>query len=118
MNREEILKKFYLQNDEGKDMLLEKLVFCNFSDDQDFENYFRIDELKESELFCLISFLYQQDCFLMLLDIMKRYKERFISWDMSVIREMNFSEKFVSRLVKLDNFENAQNTKNAENSCA
>lgn len=92
-----ILKKF-LSQDEDKDILLEKLVFCQFADKYDFENYFRIKELEEGELFRLISFLYHQDCFLMLLDIMNRYKERFVSHNTSFLKELDFSEQFISRL--------------------
>lgn len=113
MDKEQMLERFYLQDDEGKDMLLEKLIFCQFSDEHDFENYFRLDELNEGELFCLISFLYKQDCFLMLFDIMEKYRERLISYDVSTIKEMEFSEEFIERFKRLDNFENAN--KSVEN---
>lgn len=63
MEKEQILQQLFSQTKEDKDILLEQLVFCKFANEYDFENYFRIGKLKESDLFCLISFLYHQDCF-------------------------------------------------------
>ena len=92
MDKKQILQRYFSQTNEDKSILLEKLAFCGFSDEYDFENYFRIDELEESELFCLISALYHQDCFLMMLDIMNRYRERFVLHDESLLKELDFSE--------------------------
>lgn len=61
MEKEQILQQLFSQTKEDKDILLEQLVFCKFANEYDFENYFRIGKLKESDLFCLISFLYHQD---------------------------------------------------------
>ena len=69
MEKEQILQQLFSQTKEDKDILLEQLVFCKFANEYDFENYFRIGKLKESDLFCLISFLYHQDCFLMMLTL-------------------------------------------------
>lgn len=88
--------------------MLEKFVFCESSDEKNFENYYRIKELDEGELFCLISFLYHQDCFLMMLDIMNRYKELFVSHDISLLNEIDFSEQFISRFAKLRNFSESE----------
>lgn len=108
--KNDVLKKFISQN-EDMNILLEKLVFCQFADEHDFANYFRINELEESELFCLIGFLYHQDCFLMMLDIMNRHMERFISHNISLLKEIDISEQFIKRLesfmsvrVRTDNF--------------
>lgn len=101
MIKEDTLKKFFSQ-DGDKSLLLEKMVFAKFANDYEFDNYFRIEELEESELFCLISFLYHQDCFLMLMDIMNRYRERFISHDDSFIEELDFTYQFISRLERLE----------------
>ena len=57
MEKEQILQQLFSQTKEDKDILLEQLVFCKFANEYDFENYFRIGKLKESDLFCLISFL-------------------------------------------------------------
>ncbi len=103
MDKEQILQRLFSQTKEDKDILLEQLVFCKFADEYDFENYFRIGKLKESDLFCLISFLYHQDCFLMMLDIMNRYRDRFVSHDESLLRELDFSEQFISRIARLEN---------------
>ena len=32
MQKEELLKEFYAQDEIGKEMILEKLVFCHFSE--------------------------------------------------------------------------------------
>ena len=61
MEKEQILQQLFSQTKEDKDILLEQLVFCKFANEYDFENYFRIGKLKESDLFCLISFLYHQE---------------------------------------------------------
>lgn len=103
MPKEELLKEFYAQNEIGKEMILEKFVFCHFSDEQNFENYFKIDELGEKEFFCLISLLYHQDCFLMISDIIKRYENRFLSHQDSFLKEIDFSERFQSRLTRMEN---------------
>lgn len=101
MEKEQILQQLFSQTKEDKDILLEQLVFCKFANEYDFENYFRIGKLKESDLFCLISFLYHQDCFLMMLDIMNRYRDRFVSHDESLLKELDFSEQFMSRIEKI-----------------
>lgn len=103
MDKEQILQRLFSQTKEDKDILLEQLVFCKFADEYDFENYFRIGKLRESDLFCLISFLYHQDCFLMMMDIMNRYRDRFVSHDESLLRELDFSEQFISRIARLEN---------------
>lgn len=101
MDKEELLQKFYDKDRDEKNIFLEKLVFCQFADDHDFENYFRIEELEESELFCLIGFLYHQDCFLMMLEIMNKYKQRFTSHSVLCLDETVFSEQLTSRLEKM-----------------
>lgn len=104
MDKEEFLQKFYDKDRDEKNLFLEYLVFCQFADDHDFENYFRIEELEEGELFCLIGFLYHQDCFLMMLEIMNRHKQRFVSHSVLYLDEIVFSEQFTSRLEKMGCF--------------
>lgn len=82
--------------------MLEKITFCSFADDWEFKNYFRLDELEESELDSLVSFLYQQDCYLMMLDVLNRYRERFTSQGVSLFDEVDFSDRFWSRLKKME----------------
>ena len=84
MDKKELRKRYDKLDGMGKALLLEKLAFCKFADHYDFGNYFRIGELKDSELLCLASFLYHHECFLMLMDIMNQYKERFIFADTSL----------------------------------
>ena len=81
---------------------MEKLAFCKFADRYDFENYFRIGELRDSELLCLASFLYHNECFLMLADIMNDHKERFIFADTSLLREFEPDETLMERMARLD----------------
>lgn len=102
MKKEQILQQLFSQSNQEKALLLEKLVFCKLSDKYDFENYFRIGELRDSELLCLISFLYHQDCFLMMLDIMDRYRERFVFYDESLLKELDFSEELIARMERLN----------------
>ena len=102
MDKKELWKRYEEQDNTGKALLLEKLTFCRFADRYDFENYFRIGELKDSELLCLASFLYQQECFLMLLDIMNHYKERFIFADTSLLREFELDDTLMERLSRVD----------------
>ena len=102
MDREELREKYDAQDGMGKALLLEKLAFCKFADKYDFENYFRIGELKDSELLCLVSFLYHQECFLMLLDIMNHYKERFIFADTSLLREFEPDDALMERIARID----------------
>lgn len=102
MQKEELLKELYTQDEIGKEIILEKLIFCHFSDEQNFENYFKIEELGERELFCLIGLLYHQDCFFMISDIINRHESRFLSHRDSLLKEIDFSERFHSRLSRLN----------------
>ena len=108
MKKEQIMQQLLLQSDENKALLLEKLVFCKLSDKYDFENYFRIGELRDSELLCLINFLYHQDCFYMMMDIMNRYRERFVSYDESLLKELDFSEELAARMERLNGLAECQ----------
>ncbi len=62
----------------------------------------RIGELKDSELLCLVSFLYHHECFLMLMDIMKHYKERFIFADTSLLRKFEPDDTLMERISRID----------------
>ena len=98
MDRKELREKYEKLDGMGKALLLERLTFCKHADKYDFENYFRIGELRDSELLCLASFLYHQECFLMLMGIMNNYKERFIFADTSLLREFEPDENLLERL--------------------
>ena len=102
MDKKELRKRYEELDGMGKALLLEKLAFCKFADHYDFENYFRAGELKDSELLCLASFLYHHECFMMLMDIMNQYKERFIFADTSLLREFEPDETFMERMARLD----------------
>ena len=101
MDKKELQKKYEEQDSTGRELLLEKLAFCKFADNYDFENYFRIDELSDSELLCLASFLYQQDCFLMLMEMLERYKEKFVLADSSLLRELEPDDALMERLSRI-----------------
>lgn len=101
MDKKELQKKYEEQDSAGRELLLEKLAFCKFADRYDFENYFRIDELNDSELLCLASFLYQQDCFLMLLEMLERYKEKFVLADSSLLLELEPDDALMERLSRI-----------------
>lgn len=105
MDKKELWKRYEKQDGMGKALLLEKLTFCRFADRYDFENYFRIGELKDSDLLCLASFLYHHECFLMLFDMMNQYKERFIFADTSLLREFEPDDALMERLSKIDALE-------------
>ncbi len=101
MDKKELQKKYEEQDSTGRELLLEKLAFCKFADNYDFENYFRISELSDSELLCLASFLYQQDCFLMLMEMLERYKEKFVLADSSLLRELEPDDALMERLSRI-----------------
>ena len=101
MDKKELQKKYEEQDSTGRELLLEKLAFCKFADHYDFGNYFRIGELKDSELLCLASFLYQQDCFLMLMEMLERYKEKFVLADSSLLRELEPDDALMERLSRI-----------------
>ena len=101
MDKKELQKKYEEQDSTGRELLLEKLAFCKFADRYDFENYFRISELSDSELLCLASFLYQQDCFLMLMEMLERYKEKFVLADSSLLRELEPDDALMERLSRI-----------------
>ena len=101
MDKKELQKKYEEQDSTGRELLLEKVAFCKFADRYDFENYFRIGELNDSELLCLASFLYQQDCFLMLMEMLERYKEKFVLADSSLLRELEPDDALMERLSRI-----------------
>lgn len=102
MDREELMRKYDALDEKGKAEMLEKVAFCSLSDDWDFNNYLRIGELKECELASLVSFLFQQDCFLMLSDILDSFRERFVSHDTTLLGEVPLSGQFCARMAKLE----------------
>ena len=102
MGKKELRKRYGELDGMGKALLLEKLAFCKFADRYEFDNYFRAGELKDSELLCLASFLYHHECFLMLMDIMNQYKERFIFADTSLLWEFEPDEILMERMARLD----------------
>ena len=102
MDKKELRKRYDKLDGMGKALLLEKLTFCKFADHYDFENYFRIEKLKDSELLCLVSFLYHHECYLMLMDIMNNYKERFIFADTSLLREFEPDNTLMERISRID----------------
>ena len=101
MDKKELQKKYGEQDSTGRELLLEKLAFCKFADNYDFENYFKTGELSDSELLCLASFLYHQECYLMLMDMMNRYKERFILADSSQLQEFEPDDALMERLSRI-----------------
>lgn len=101
MDKKELQKKYEEEDSTGRELLLEKLAFCKFADNYDFENYFRISELSNSELLCLASFLYQQDCFLMLMDMLEHHTEKFVLADSSLLRELEPDDALVERLSRI-----------------
>lgn len=101
MNKKILMQSYVAQDDDKKNIFLENLIFCQYADEHYFENYFRIEELEESELFELISFLYHQDCFLMMSEIMNKHKERFITFGEVTLEQVDISEQFISRLKRM-----------------
>ncbi len=101
MEKKELQKKYEEQDSIGRELLLEKLAFCKFADNYDFENYFRISELNDSELLCLASFLFHQECYLMLMDMIDRYKERFILADSSLLQDFESDDALIERLSRI-----------------
>ena len=102
MDKKELRKRYDKLDGMAKALLLEKLTFCKFADRYDFENYFRIEKLKDSELLCLASFLYHHECYLMLMDIMNKYKEKFIFADTSLLREFEPDNTLMERISRID----------------
>lgn len=102
MDKKGLIQQFDALDDDKKNIFLEKLIFCQYADEHYFESFFRIEELEESELFELVSFLYHQNCFLMILEIMNRYKERFITYNEMTFDEVDISEQFISRLERIE----------------
>lgn len=100
MCKDDAIKRF-LSQDEDQSLLMEKLVFAYFVDDCDIDRYLNIEHLELKELFKLLTVLYSKGCFLMILDIMSRYRERFIFHDVSVLNEFSDDPRFISRLEML-----------------
>ncbi|MCI8370848.1 MAG: hypothetical protein HFI75_00340 [Lachnospiraceae bacterium] len=94
-------------NEEDRQLLSEYMIFCQYADTFDFNNYFRLDELTESELMSIFDFLYHEDCFLMMQNLLNKYNRKLFYFEKSFLETTCIRNDFQDRLDKLVTYENA-----------
>lgn len=105
MNKKD-LKNIYksLEQKEQKILFIEQLILCEYADDYDFNNLFRIEELSESELYALLDFMYHEDCFLTMQRVLNKYKDKLVTLDTSFLDYSdNLRTDFDARYERLSN---------------
>ena len=102
MTKEQLMMKYKLTSDEMKNDFVEWVTICNYMDEQDFNNLFRLVELNEEEFFRIIDFLLKQECFNILFMLMARHMNRFNHEDWGPIQ--NIGENTIMRLNRLKEF--------------
>lgn len=101
----EQLKEMYLKNsDTMKTDFIEWLVVCQYMNDDDFENLFRIEDLTEQEFFCVVEFLYRQECYILLFMLIARHLKRFKKEDIGFLEEISLRDCFAQRIDRLKDF--------------
>ena len=101
---EELKKNYEKTEDSLKADFIEWLVICNYMDQIDFENLFRLETLSEAEFFSITDFLWQQECFMTLFMIMAHHMKRFQHEDLNNFEEVDISESTEERIKKLNSF--------------
>lgn len=111
MNKENFNKMNLAQDTQEKLLLSEYMVFCQYADTFDFNNYFRLDELSECELFSIFDFLYHEDCFLMLQNLLNKYNDKLLYSENAGMNDVELRNDFDARLEKLINYQNTSTHK-------
>ena len=57
-------------------LYIEYILFCNFASEKEFNNYFNVKNINDSEFFELIDFLYQHNCYNLLYRLLRDNRER------------------------------------------
>lgn len=101
----ERLKENYQKTSETKRCdFVEWVIICNYMDNEDFNNLFRLEELNEGEFFSIIDFLCKQECYMTLFMIIARHLKRFQSEDISFIQDTELIDNIEERFEKLKEF--------------
>ena len=80
-------------------LYIEYILFCNFASENEFNNYFRIEEIKDTEFFKLVDFLYNHNCYNLLYRLLRNNRERIISNpDINILKDVNFRSDIDKRM--------------------
>ena len=101
----ERLKENYQKTSETKRCdFVEWVIICNYMDNEDFHNLFRLEELNEGEFFSIIDFLCKQECYMTLFMIIARHLKWFQNEDISFIEDTELIVDIERRIERLKEF--------------
>ena len=82
-------------------LYIEYILFCNFASENEFNNYFNIEEIKDAEFFKLVDFLYDHNCYNLLYRLLRDNRERTTkNPDKSVLENIDFHSCIDKRMKK------------------
>ena len=80
-------------------LYIEYILFCNFAPEKEFNNYFNIKEINDSEFFNLVDFLYNQNCYNLLYRILRDNRERITTNpDINALKNIDFHSGIDKRM--------------------
>lgn len=98
MDKEETKKRYKQLCRTERTFLAEVYEVCNNLNSDVFGNLFKIGDLSERDFFCIVDFLYHNDCFVLLYQMMASYPERFMCLDLLVSRDTEVRDDLEERL--------------------
>lgn len=102
MTREQLKINYEHTSNEMKNDFVEWITICNYMDEQDFNNLFKLSEISENDFFRIINFLWKQECFYILFMIIAHHINRFEHKDWVYSDEIN--PWMISRINRLNTF--------------
>lgn len=98
MDREETKKRYKQLCSTERTFLAEVYEVCNNLSSDVFGNLFKIEDLSEGDFFCIVDFLYYNECFVLLYQLMANYPERFMCLDLFVSGDIEMRDDLEERL--------------------
>ncbi len=88
-------------HDFDKQLFQEYITFCNYAPQEDFDNYFRVKEISESDFLSLVDFFYTNYCYNMLFRLFRDNRERLIMLDIESVKEIKIRDDLEQRMERL-----------------
>ncbi|MCH5249033.1 MAG: hypothetical protein J1E98_03850 [Lachnospiraceae bacterium] len=80
-------------------LYIEYILFCNFASENEFNNYFNIEEIKDAEFFKLVDFLHNHNCYNLLYRVLRDNRERIATNpDINTLKDIDFRSDIDKRM--------------------
>lgn len=80
-------------------LYIEYILFCNFASEIEFNNYFRIEEIEDSEFFKLVDCLYNHNCYNLLYRLLRNNRERIVTNpNINILKDIDFRSDIDKRM--------------------